>query len=181
MGRQVCEIKIIEQCKQGNMVARGQLFDVYKDQVYRTAYLITKSESLADDVTQETFIRVFAKIDSYDGSKAFEPWLYRVSINVAKNLMRKQRISSILRLTQPSQRNDPSENLLKLERDRMVWSCISALPYKVQCVIILKYINDLSQEDIAKALNIPVGTVKSRLHNGLQRLGLQLKEVVPND
>ena len=74
--------------------------------------------------------------------------LYRVSINVAKNLMRKQRISSILRLTPLSQRNGPSENLLNLEIDRMVWSCISALPYKVQCVIILKYINDLSQEDI---------------------------------
>ena len=73
----------------------------------------------------------------------------------------------------------------------MFWSCISTLPYKMQCVIILKHISDLSQEDTPGVLNIPVGTVKSRLYHGLHRLSLQLteseesegfiKEVVPHD
>lgn len=158
--------------------------------MYRTAYLITKSESIADDVTQETFIRVFSKIKSYDESKAFEPWLYRVSINVAKNLMRKQRISSIfcLSLTPLNQQSDTTEHIMKVEKDKKLWSCISNLPYKMQCVVILKYMNDLSQEDIAKVLSIPIGTVKSRLYNALQNLRLQLidsenllKEVVPHE
>jgi RNA polymerase sigma factor (sigma-70 family) len=66
------------------------IFKEYRDYVYRTALLMTKSRSLADDITQETFIRVLSKYDTYDHSRPFKPWVYTITMNVAKTVKNKK-------------------------------------------------------------------------------------------
>jgi RNA polymerase sigma-70 factor, ECF subfamily len=165
----------IRRCKQSEMQAMSELYEKYKSQVYRTAYLLTRSESSAEDVTQDTFIRVFAKIATFDETKSFEAWLYRVTINVAKNHFRKNKLIQLIDFAAPSQEAGPSLQVLQKEQDRLLWKQIHSLPYKLQSVIILKYMNECSQEEIAEILNIPIGTVKSRINSGLKKLKSKLE------
>lgn len=155
-------LDLIRRCKEQNKTALGELYELYKSQVFRTAFLLTRSRAAAEDVTQETFLRVFAKISSFDESKPFEAWLYRVTINVAKNFFRKNKVLRFWEMVTGRETETPSEVVLKREQDLNLWDQISSLPYKLQSVIVLKYFNDCSQEEIAEILGIPVGTVKSR-------------------
>lgn len=166
----------IRRCKQCDLQAMSQLYEQYKGQVYRTAYLLTRSESSAEDVTQDTFIRVFAKLATFDEAKSFEAWLYRVTINVAKNYFRKNKLIQFIDFAAHSQVDNPSLQVLQKEQDRLLWKQIYSLPYKLQSVIILKYMNECSQEEIAEILNIPVGTVKSRISSGLKKLKVRLEK-----
>lgn len=167
---------LIEACKRREPEAIGTFFDRYQQLVYRTALLLTRNPMLADDAVTETFLRVFAKIDRYDPAYPIEAWLYRVSVNVTKNLLRKYRVTSILKFPFDKwdgltvEKDEPSYALLAKERDEHLWRKVLALPYKNRVVIVLKYYHGLSQEQMADVLEIPVGTVKSRIFHGLRKL-----------
>ncbi|HJV47232.1 MAG TPA: RNA polymerase sigma factor [Bacillota bacterium] len=168
--------KLIRRCKEQNKTALGELYEQYSKQVYRTAFLLTRSVANAEDVTQETFLRVFTKLGSYDETKSFEAWLYRVTINVAKNYFRKNKVMRFWELVTGREHETPADYVLKREQDIMLWNQIRSLPYKLQSVIVLKYLNECSQEEISEILGIPVGTVKSRLNSGLKKLRNQISE-----
>jgi RNA polymerase sigma-70 factor (ECF subfamily) len=168
--------EIIQGCKRHDRIARGNLYERYKNQVFRTAFLLTRSDTMSDDITQETFIRVFEKIKQFDDTQPFEPWLYRVTLNVAKNMLRKKEIIQLFRLGYDERQESPLEYVVRQESEEMLWERIKDLPFKQQSVIVLKYMNGFSQEEIADILQIPLGTVKSRLHNALQKLKRRLAQ-----
>jgi len=175
--------EIIERCKEKDISSQGILYEKYSQKVYRTAYLLTKSKTLAEDITQETFIRLFSKITLFEVGKAFEPWLYTITLNVSKNVLKKQKwvnlFSPIEEDELTTEHHDLEINYERKERDGSIKEVIDRLPYKLKEVIILKYYNNFSQEEIADMLGIPLGTVKSRIHSGLEKIRRAIDNNIP--
>ncbi|EPZ52993.1 sigma-70 family RNA polymerase sigma factor [Alicyclobacillus acidoterrestris] len=125
------------------------------------------------DRLQETFIQVFRKYHMYDPSKPFEPWLYRITVNTSRNMMRKQRWLSFVPETSDQidlEAPTPIENLLSNETAAVIKQAIDQLNFKSREVIILHFFVGLTLNEVAETLGIPLGTCKSRLNSALTRL-----------
>ena len=171
--------ELIRRCMDRDEEAMSMLYEKYRDQVYKTAYLLTRNAALSDDIVQESFIRVFSKLHLYKADYSFESWLYRVVVNVYRNMARKERLIGtflpIFDTDIPDSSITPDGNLVRSEQKDTISEIIRRLPPKLKEVIILKYFALLSQEEIAVALQIPLGTVKSRIHTGLDSIRNQIE------
>lgn len=171
--------ELIQRCINRDKEAMSMLYENYRDQVYKTAYLLTRNAALSDDITQESFIRVFSKISLYKAEYSFESWLYKVVLNVYRNMNRKEHFMNtflpFLEIDVPDKGVTPAGNLEQNEQKDVISDMVKMLPNKISEVIILKYFVFLSQEEIAEVLQIPVGTVKSRIHTGLDRIRNQIE------
>lgn len=161
--------------KNGDIDALGKLYKLYKTQVYRTALAITRDEGIAEDVLQETFVRVYKYADSFDHTQPFEPWLYRITVNLTYSLLNRTKRwifflhDAIERLKLLDNRNPEAMMESKEQRKNLQWA-IACLPDSQRAVTVLYYLEDLSVSEIAYALDIPEGTVKSRLYHARRRL-----------
>lgn len=146
--------------------------------MFRTAYLLSRSQTIADDITQEVFLRLIGKYHLFDQSKPFRPWLYRLTVNVARNLQRKQRWLRLFKQQEQETLPDAQERPTQFtsEREVQLWHAIEQLSQKCREVIILHYYQDLRLEEVAYALQIPLGTCKSRLNAALAKLRLYMIE-----
>lgn len=171
--------ELIRRCINHDEVAMSMLFEKYRDQVYKTAYLLTRNATLSDDITQESFIRVFLKLHLYKAEYSFESWLYKLVLNVYRNMARKERFVStflpFLDVGISDNRITPAGSLERNEQKDAISEIVRNLPPKLREVIILKYFLLLSQEEISGVLQIPVGTVKSRIHTALERIRNQIE------
>jgi RNA polymerase sigma-70 factor, ECF subfamily len=163
---------LIARLRGGDLEALGALFDRYYIQVYRTAAGIARDRALAEDITQDAFLRLHQYAHRIDTTLPLMPWLYRVTVNLAYTAVtrrHKRRLSLdaldgwIDRLRAP---HSQSPDLLaeRGEVKRHVARAIDGLRAEQRAVVTLHYLNDLSVEAIADILDIPIGTVKSRLH-----------------
>ncbi len=150
------------------------LFNKYRNYVYRTALLLTKSRSLADDITQETFIRVLSNYQTYDQSRPIKPWIYTITMNVAKTVMKKQKILKYISLFSDNltkdQINSVEDDYLKVEEIQELWKVVNELSWKSKEIIILHFYLELTLTECSHVLGIPLGTAKSRLHTALKQL-----------
>ncbi|MDT9027521.1 RNA polymerase sigma factor [Rossellomorea yichunensis] len=150
------------------------LFNEYKEYVYRTALFLTKSRILADDITQETFIRVYTKYQTYDHNRPIKPWIYTITINVTRSIMKKQRwlehFSPFTENVSEDLINSVEELFLKNEELKDLWDVVSQLSLKSREVIILHYYLDFTLRESSEILNIPIGTCKSRINTALNQL-----------
>ncbi|PEJ57159.1 RNA polymerase subunit sigma-70 [Bacillus sp. AFS002410] len=162
---------------ESNKNSLEELFNNHSSLVFRTAYFLTKSKEMADDITQETFIRIFKKMDLFDATKSIEPWIYRITVNVTRNMIRKHKIKHIFSLNSAISTDKIVENsILKNEMEDELWKEINLLPYKSREVIVLHYYLELKLEEVATSLNIPIGTCKSRLNYALVKLRNRLSD-----
>lgn len=148
-----------------------ELFMKHSSMIYRTAFFLTKSKVMADDITQETFIRMINKIHLYDPMKPIEPWIYRITINITRNMLRKQKMMNLFRA--PSdipQTNVVEISVVQTERQGELWEEINQLSRKSKEVIILHFYSELTLVEVAESLGIPLGTCKSRLNYALTKL-----------
>ena len=177
------ETLLIDELREGDMAALAILVEKYKRLVYRVAMQITKNHEDANDVMQDTFLKVYESIHSFRKDAAFETWLYRIVVNHATNLVkrRERRRESPLSGTSemeihPDLRrtadlaNNPHLNLEKKERQRWVTQAINSLPLKQRTVVILHEFEGLTHPEIASILNCSEGTVRSRLHYARHKL-----------
>jgi RNA polymerase sigma-70 factor (ECF subfamily) len=177
--------------QQGSLDALGELYDRYQRKVYRTALVISGDPDVAADLTQDVFLRLHRFASYIDPLRPLEPWLYRMTVNLSYTWMKRNR-----RWLQPLE--DLAEWLggtgtslqdhaeMQDDWDR-VQQAVMNLPFPQRVVIVLYYLNDLSLQDIAEILAVPVGTVKSRLHYSRRALkkslgveGLTGSEGLPN-
>jgi RNA polymerase sigma-70 factor (ECF subfamily) len=168
---------LIRRCQQGDRLAIEVLIRRYQNYVYRLCYLVMRSEQDAEDMTQETFIRAFRALPRFeirDGT-SFEAWLYRIAINACRSRMRRKWYQ-VLPWPEPAPQvvaapeEQPDRVLILGERRDRLLEAIDSLGEKHRLVVILRYYAGLSNEEIARTLNIPSGTVRSRLHIARQRL-----------
>ena len=177
------ETLLIDELREGDMAALAILVEKYKRLVYRVAVQITKNHEDANDVMQDTFLKVYESIHSFRKDAAFETWLYRIVVNHAANLVkrRERRRESPLSGTSemeihPDLRraadlaSNPHLNLERKERQRWVTQAVNSLPLKQRTVVILHEFEGLTHPEIASILNCSEGTVRSRLHYARHKL-----------
>lgn len=145
--------------------------------VYRVALFLTKSKVLADDVTQETFIQVFRKYDKYDAGKDIRPWIYKITLNTTRNLLRKQKwLHFVGEVPEIVQGESIESTYIKGEEAGRLWEEINKLSLKSREVIVLHFYCGMKLKEIADIIDVPLGTCKSRLNQGLKVLRRKLPE-----
>jgi len=176
---------VVTRCQAGDADAWSELFNAYQDRVFKLALLVTRSRQDAQDVTQETFIRLIKTIRSYEAGKgSFETWLYAIVVNLGRDhLRRRNRLPLPWDMMArgdrlPSAPADQPETIsLAREWQRDIWGAVNRLNDKQRIAVILHYYLDLSCEQIAQVLGCPSGTVYSRLHYA--RLALEKELAKP--
>ena len=153
------------------------IFKEHSDYIYRVALFLTKSKELADDITQETFIQVFRKYYTFNSSKPIQPWIYKVTLNITRNMLRKQKwLKFIGKLPEKSSLNLVETTVLKTEEENELWREISNLNFKSREMVILHFYSGMKLKEISVTLGIPIGTCKSRLNTALSTLRRQLPQ-----
>jgi RNA polymerase sigma-70 factor (ECF subfamily) len=167
---------LILEIQQGSLDALGVVYDRHRHLVYRTALAICNDPDAASDLLQDVFLRLHRFADRVDAERPLEPWLYRVTANLAYTWIKRRYkwshpLEEIAEWLTVNKRQTPHQ-LLEMDDDsRSVQNAMSKLPIPQRVVVALYYLDDLSLQEIADILEIPVGTVKSRLHYG--RLALK--------
>jgi len=172
------QITIIR-AQRGDREAFALLFQQYKNLVYRTAYLMLGESAEAEDALQEIFVQIYRSLSGFDpGKAAFTTWLYRITFNYCLNHRRRKRPFTLpLEDLAPALKSEfPSAQLAEEE---ILQQAIRKLTDRQRAVVILRYFWDLPYAEIAQILDIPLGTVKSRIDLALKTLRKALEEQEP--
>jgi RNA polymerase sigma factor (sigma-70 family) len=151
------------------------LFREHANYVFKIAFLLTKSQSMSDDITQETFIRIYENYHLYDQTKPINPWIYQVTLNVTRRIIRKTKwLSFVPVIPEKYSSNDIETSYFKDEEQKVIWKAINSLSTKYRELIILYFFQGFTLEQVGEILQIPYGTCKSRLHFIKKKLRKQL-------
>ncbi|MCS7248782.1 MAG: RNA polymerase sigma factor [Anaerolineales bacterium] len=154
------------------------LFHRYKNLVYRLAFLILEDREEAEDALQEVFLQVYRALNTYDPSKgAFTTWLHQITVNHCLNRKRKRRFLSVSLDRLVELFSPPQDSAFhKAEEEEELQQALAQLNERLRMVLILRYFSELSYEEISQILQIPVGTVKSRLARALKALQHKIRQ-----
>jgi RNA polymerase sigma-70 factor (ECF subfamily) len=168
------EADLVGRARQGESCAFGELVRRYQRRVYGVARRIVRRHELADDVVQETFLRAYDRLDSFDTGRPFGPWICRIAANLAINELRSPRAREQPlpegHEEEPSQEASPLAAVLGGEIGGIVAAAMEALPPEQRAVLVLRAVEELSYGEIATTLGIAEGTVMSRLHRARRRV-----------
>jgi RNA polymerase sigma-70 factor (ECF subfamily) len=163
----------MEKWQAGDMAAFEVLFNQYKGLVFKNAYLMTGSRDDAEDVLQEVFAAVWRSRQTFDPQKGrLATWLHRITVNECLRRSRRRRpaVVDLEQVELADRRLGPEETLMTAQDYETLVSAMNGLDARHRAVLVLRYFNDLSYEEIAQAVGIPLGTVKSRMNQALKRL-----------
>ena len=173
---------LVEAYVEGDRAAFAELIGRYRDQLLHFLTRFLGSATSAEDVFQETFVQVHLSAEMFDVSRRFKPWLFTIAANKARDYHRKHGRQSVLSLSAPMDRGhegrtyvdllqaelpSPQSPILDAERSRLVKYVIDSLNPHLREILLLSYFQRMSYNQIADALEIPLGTVKSRLHTAV--------------
>lgn len=170
------ENKLVARLKNGDAQAMRPMMLLYKDYVFTLALRIVKKKELAEEVTQDVFVKVFKKIKTFDGRSMFKSWLYTVTFRVGLNYLDKKEMKAADRIVYPQEINDlpgidfSDETLLEHEKQDVLWKAIDRLPRMQALSVTLFYLQELSITEISDVLSIPANTVKTHLFRGRKML-----------
>jgi RNA polymerase sigma-70 factor (ECF subfamily) len=176
--------RLITECLRGRSEAYGELVRRYQDRLYNTVYRLLDNAEDAQDVVQEAFLSAYQSLAGFKGDSLFFTWLYRIAINTAISLKRKQRVAvSISAGTQVPEPVDgsvygqPGHALEQAEEERRLQNALNRLSVEHRTVLIMKDMEGQKYETMAEVLRVPIGTIRSRLH----RARVELREVLEQD
>jgi RNA polymerase sigma-70 factor (ECF subfamily) len=181
--------KRIKQVIKGDQDAFAEIVEIYSNSIYQLGYRMLGNRHEAEDIAQEAFIRAYVNIKSFNQDLKFSTWLFRIATNLCIDRIRKKKpdyyldaeVSGTDGLTMYSQLSSnsplPENELESLELHETVQKEILKLPEKYRSVIVLKYMEELSLNEISEILDMPLGTVKTRIHRGREALRQQLRYV----
>jgi RNA polymerase sigma-70 factor (ECF subfamily) len=179
------EAELVGRARRGDGEAWYRLVGVHQEAVFRLAYLLLRDASDAEDVAQEVFVRAFRALDTFDPARPLRPWLLRIASNLAQNRRRSlgRYLEALKRLYSTPETTatpaSPAEGMAKRWEAETLWSAIKRLKPAEQEVVYLRYFLELSEAEMATAMNVAPGTVKSRLHRALGRLRLVVDQEYP--
>jgi len=179
--------ELLRRCLAGDERAYRELIERYQRQVYSLALRMVRQAQDAEDITQETFIRMFRALDRYDPTRPFEAWLFTIASRLSIDHIRRHRVKPIsLVRTEPGSDEErvidpvdpglgPDVLTSHAEEERRTQELIDSLPPHYRVVVVMRHQQDLSYEEIATALGLPLGTVKARIHRARALLKRQLE------
>ncbi|MDI9434124.1 MAG: sigma-70 family RNA polymerase sigma factor [Planctomycetota bacterium] len=179
------DARLLKRYAAGDQEAFQLLMNRYRDSVYAFLRRFLSRSDLIEDVFQETFLQLFVSRDTFDVSRPLRPWLFTIAANKAKDALRRMQRSEVTQLgnmfdsdestiddvlnTLDHDERMPYDDLLRDERAAAIKRVISRMPAKLREIIVLAYFHKFAYAEIAQILNIPIGTVKSRLHTAVGR------------
>ena len=175
---------LIRRLQSGDLEALGLLYDRHRMPVFRTALAIMHDQDAAEDILQEVFLRLHTYVHRVDTTLPLSPWLYRITVNLSytwitrRNKWRAPLEDFVDQLIGPA-KYSPEPVAERHDDIRLMQKAVDTLPFNQRVVIVLYYHNDLSLQEIAEILTVPVGTVKSRLHYGRENLRRHLSGTGP--
>jgi RNA polymerase sigma-70 factor, ECF subfamily len=175
------EHELVQACQRGERDAFRALFETYKDRIYSVALRFSGDEAVAMDIAQDTFLKLFSSIRLFRGDARFDTWIYRLVVNSCMDHLRRTRRllpladGLLATLRTPS---DSLSNLLRSEVSAKVRAAIDRLSPDLRIVIILRYTEALSYDEIAEVLGCSPGTVASRLNRAHKQLERRLQSLV---
>ena len=155
--------------QRGSAADLEALFDAHWQRAHRAAYLVVQDASLAEDIAQEAFLAAIRNLDRFDRRRPFGPWLHRIVVNRAIDAARTRSLRREAELTESFA--DPTEPATV---DRSVLAALASLPPEQRAVVVMRHLLGYTPGQIARALDLPRGTVNSRLRRGLDAMREEL-------
>jgi RNA polymerase sigma-70 factor (ECF subfamily) len=170
------DLKLVEDAKNGSQAAYGELMERYRESIYFMMFKMVKNTDDADDLTIEAFGKAFARLEQYSPNFAFSTWLFKIASNNCIDYIRKKRIKvtsmdtgyttdsgETIYFDAKSSTHDPEEAIIHTQKVKMMRQLVTKLKPRYRELVELRYFEELSYEEIAETLNLPLGTVKAQL------------------
>ena len=174
---------LVARCREGNDEAWRELVDRFGPRVYAIAYHFTMKREDAEELSQEIFLKVFENLHRYDGGFPLVAWILSVSRNLCIDRYRRRKREKSFRFvsdeavtTLLKSEDDPASMALKKERTKILFSALAEIPEDLAEILVLRDLNGLAYEEIGKALDLPDGTVKSRLFRARAEVARKIRE-----
>ena len=187
---EITDEQLIDLFRGGDVNAFTQLVKRYERELYNYLLRFVGRGSMAEDIFQETFLQVHVSIDSFQSNRRFRPWLYTIASNKARDHLRSKARRPAVQIT-GSENDEDTANLwdylkteettaedilMKKQQNELVRRLIDQLPDHLRQILILAYFSQISYQEMAEVLEIPLGTVKSRLHSAVANFGRLFNE-----
>ena len=162
------EILLISRARTGDREAFGALVEQYRDNVYRLAYRMCGNAYDADEAAQEAFVAAWRALPNFRGDAKFSTWLYRLTTNAAIDVMRREKRHQTVgdgeMIDLADDADSPQETVERTEQQEAVQKALATLSEEYREVLLLRYMEELDYAEIAEVLQLPSGTVKSRIN-----------------
>jgi RNA polymerase sigma-70 factor (ECF subfamily) len=185
-----CNTSLVDRCKQGDSEAWDEFFEKYDPYISRYALFICNSREMAEDIAQDTRIKIYRFLGTFNGKSALTTWIYFIVRNTAYTYMRRASkyniqidTDEIWNTEEPGkilpealiQQDDTLENLIRQEDNCRVRNAVQNLKERYRTVLEMRYEDDKTYDEIGHLLNIPSGTVKSRIYRSKGMLAAEMK------
>jgi RNA polymerase sigma-70 factor (ECF subfamily) len=174
---QISDKELMEKVKSDDTFAFSVLVDRYKVRLFNLVCRLLRNKEEAEDILQETFLRVYRERESYDPTYSFSTWIYTITLNLCRNELKRRKkfkffgIDLIKNSREYATAEATSDNYLSSALEKAIFS----LPVKYRTAFLLRDVNQLSYEEVSKSMGIPLGTVKSRVNRARLMLREELK------
>jgi RNA polymerase sigma-70 factor (ECF subfamily) len=182
------DFELIREAKAGNAKAYDELINKYRVAVYNLVFRMVRNQHEAEDLIQESFIKVYNSLHSFNEEYAFSTWLFKIATNNCIDYFRKRKLQtssldkpikykdSEMQHEYPDPELDAEKTIIAKERSKIIQRAINALPKKYFVAIDLRHREEKSYEEISEILNLPLGTVKARIFRAREMLNKSLKD-----
>ena len=172
---------VVRQVRSGDRDAFGYLVSRYQTRLFGLVLMVARAPAGAEEITQDTFVRAYAHLDRYDEARPLYPWLAAIAVRLAQNWLRRhgrtvRREGGSLESTpEPGTAAGGLSALIANDDSRRLWQAVAALPSGERTAVILYYRDEMAVRDIAQALGVTTGTVKTQLFRARRRLRARLE------
>jgi RNA polymerase sigma factor (sigma-70 family) len=181
--------EIIRRAIEGDQRSCAEIVQRYRPQIFNLIVRMVRTREEAEDLVQETFIKAFHSLPSFNAEYAFSTWLYKIAVNNCIDYFRKKRLKTtsidtpiaakdgdLTREFPDEQAKGPDSGLIEEEHKNYIQAAIDSLPVKYREAIVLRHVNDKSYEEISEELGVPIGTVKVRIFRAREMLKKKLRD-----
>ena len=184
------DTELVTKAKAGDGKAYDALVMLYKDAVYGVVFRMVRNKQEAEDLTQETFIKAYNSIYSFNETYAFSTWLFKIATNTCIDFFRKRKLRTHsmdqtirykddeIKTEYADTERTADKDLLAREKTKLIKQAIESLPEKYKTAIKLRHHEEMSYEDIAQLLDLPLGTVKARIFRAREMLKKTLRDAI---
>ena len=168
------DLDLVERHRYGDEAAFEEIYDRFGGMVYNLAWRLSNDPEEAADLTQETFLRIHRHLGKFRGGSTLKTWIYRIALNHCRGRLGRKRswlpLAEETERTLPDPRRGPEERALAHDAERRVASALAALPRRYAEAVVLCDLEGLPYQEIAEVLGVRIGTVRSRIARGRERL-----------
>jgi RNA polymerase sigma-70 factor (ECF subfamily) len=172
----ITDLELVEKFQQGDEISFNELVKRYQEKIYWIARRIVADHDAADDIAQEVFIKAYSALKDFRGESAVYTWLYRVTVNLSLNFVRRKKARIFFRIDdffelETEESESPDKIFETNEHNQLLSEAIEHLPEKQKLVFILRYQEELSYEEISKIVKTSVGGLKANYFHAIKKIG----------